>query len=233
MLPGSSESVNPRVSDARDSVCVHFELFRRLPDVLNIELSRASCACIIASNLKDGLRVHGQFIHVLCFWMVSIEPYYTLGWTSIALHVCGILQDHQFLRYCGCSFAYFSYRIYYSFLLLLAGLYGGMYQQDFKRQCTYNMGRSWNILVIVCWKARYISDGRPPYAEVELPPMTTGQPYDISLHLIVPAMQSNYELGNFMSTLIISTFDNETVASVRYTASYFCLYFSIICQLTE
>lgn len=58
-------------------------------------------------------------------------------------------------------------------------------------------------------------DGMPPYAQVQLPPLVSQQPYDISLHLVVPASTANYELGNFMTTLTLSTPSNKTVASVR------------------
>jgi hypothetical protein len=55
----------------------------------------------------------------------------------------------------------------------------------------------------------------PPYAEVNLPKLVTGQPYDISLHLVIPACESNFALGNFMTTLTLSTLANETLTTVR------------------
>ncbi|KAI0076234.1 hypothetical protein K474DRAFT_1645251 [Panus rudis PR-1116 ss-1] len=61
-------------------------------------------------------------------------------------------------------------------------------------------------------------DGLPPYAKIALPPIAVQQPYDISLHLVVPATESNYALGNFMATLTLSTPSNTTLSSVRRPA---------------
>lgn len=47
----------------------------------------------------------------------------------------------------------------------------------------------------------------PPYAEFALPDLVSGQPYDISLQLTVPASSSNLALGNFMASLSITTHD--------------------------
>lgn len=65
----------------------------------------------------------------------------------------------------------------------------------------------------------FFSDGRPPYALVSLPKLVSQQPYDVSLHLTIPATDSNYALGNFMTTLTISTPSNQTLASVRRPVS--------------
>lgn len=59
------------------------------------------------------------------------------------------------------------------------------------------------------------SDGPVPYAEVMLPTVVAQQPYDISLHLIVPANEANFALGNFMASLALVTPSNRTLAYVR------------------
>ena len=56
--------------------------------------------------------------------------------------------------------------------------------------------------------------GSTPFASVELPWLDTWQPYDIYLHVSVPATESNYALGNFMTVLTISTMNNETLTTV-------------------
>ncbi|OCH96036.1 hypothetical protein OBBRIDRAFT_702409, partial [Obba rivulosa] len=61
-------------------------------------------------------------------------------------------------------------------------------------------------------------DGLPPYAEVYLPNLRAQQPYDISAHLVVPASESNVVLGNFMTSLTLSTLSNQTLVSVRRPA---------------
>jgi Putative adipose-regulatory protein (Seipin) len=63
-------------------------------------------------------------------------------------------------------------------------------------------------------------DGLPPYAEIQLPSLVTQQPYAISLRLAVPATESNYALGNFMTTLTLSSSSNTTLASIRRPVSY-------------
>lgn len=59
------------------------------------------------------------------------------------------------------------------------------------------------------------SDGLPPYGEVSIPHLRAQQPYDISAHFVVPASESNVVLGNFMTSLTLSTTSNQTLASVR------------------
>jgi len=54
-----------------------------------------------------------------------------------------------------------------------------------------------------------------PYAHVSLPSLPTKQPFDISLYLLVPTSESNYALGNFMTTLRVYSPNNETLASSR------------------
>lgn len=57
------------------------------------------------------------------------------------------------------------------------------------------------------------SDGPSPYAELSLPLLSTAQPYDISLQLVLPASEANFALGNFMTTLSLSTPSNKTLVT--------------------
>jgi len=61
-------------------------------------------------------------------------------------------------------------------------------------------------------------DGIPPYAEASLPNLIPRQRYDISLHLVVPAVVTNFALGNFMTTLRLSTVSNQTLTYIRRPA---------------
>ncbi|KAJ7487445.1 hypothetical protein B0H11DRAFT_1860466 [Mycena galericulata] len=61
-------------------------------------------------------------------------------------------------------------------------------------------------------------DGVSPYAQVTLPPLVAQQRYDIALQLQVPNLEPNYALGNFMTTLILSTRSNKTLVSIRRPA---------------
>jgi hypothetical protein len=61
-------------------------------------------------------------------------------------------------------------------------------------------------------------DGTPPYAEISLPILAPSQPYDISMHLVIPASEANFALGNFMTTLTLSTPSNRTLTSIRKPA---------------
>lgn len=75
--------------------------------------------------------------------------------------------------------------------------------------------------VAVSWKTEvYLQygDGVPPYAEVSLPQLSPSHPYDISLHLLVPASDANLALGNFMASLTLVTPSNKTLATVRRPA---------------
>ena len=63
------------------------------------------------------------------------------------------------------------------------------------------------------------SDGLPPYAEVSLPLLVSQQAYGIALHLSIPATESNFALGNFMTTLTLSTTSNKTLTSIRRPVS--------------
>ncbi|KAF8222150.1 hypothetical protein L208DRAFT_1413900 [Tricholoma matsutake] len=58
-------------------------------------------------------------------------------------------------------------------------------------------------------------DGVSPYASVLLPTLVSQQTYDISLRLTIPATESNYALGNFMTSLTLTTPSNKTLTSVR------------------
>jgi len=59
------------------------------------------------------------------------------------------------------------------------------------------------------------SDGVPPYAHFPVSNLHPQQPYEVSLHLVVPATESNLALGNFMASLRLSTPSNKTLVSVR------------------
>ncbi|KAG1749847.1 putative adipose-regulatory protein-domain-containing protein [Suillus paluster] len=61
-------------------------------------------------------------------------------------------------------------------------------------------------------------DGISPYAEISLPSLAPSQPYDISMHLVIPASEANFALGNFMTTLTLSTPSNRTLTSIRKPA---------------
>lgn len=75
--------------------------------------------------------------------------------------------------------------------------------------------------VAVGWKTDiYLQygDGVPPYAEVSLPQLSPNHPYDVSLHLLIPASDANFALGNFMTSLTLATPSNKTLATVRKPA---------------
>ncbi|KAJ7492762.1 hypothetical protein FB451DRAFT_549323 [Mycena latifolia] len=75
--------------------------------------------------------------------------------------------------------------------------------------------------VAVAWQAPlYLQygDGVTPYAEATLPALVAQQRYDISLQLQVPNLDATYALGNFMTTLTLSTRSNKTLVSVRRPA---------------
>ncbi|KAG8716016.1 hypothetical protein FRC11_011272 [Ceratobasidium sp. 423] len=54
-----------------------------------------------------------------------------------------------------------------------------------------------------------------PFARTSLPPLTPGQPYDITLSLQVPVTAENLALGNFMTKLILTDAKNVTVATAN------------------
>jgi hypothetical protein len=51
------------------------------------------------------------------------------------------------------------------------------------------------------------------------------QSYDVSLHLTIPAVESNYALGNFMASLTVTTPSNVTIVSVRKPVSALWVFF--------
>ena len=63
------------------------------------------------------------------------------------------------------------------------------------------------------------SDGLSPYAETQLASFNPTQPYDLSLHLVVPTTPSNYDLGNFMATLTLTGPSNRVLTTVRKPVS--------------
>ncbi|KAF9244566.1 hypothetical protein BU15DRAFT_41957 [Melanogaster broomeanus] len=73
-----------------------------------------------------------------------------------------------------------------------------------------NVAVGWEIPIYLQY-----GDGVPPYADVSLPPLSATQPYDISLHLVLPVSESNFALGNFMTTLSFSTPSNRTLTTIR------------------
>ncbi|KAI0652281.1 hypothetical protein C8Q79DRAFT_997408 [Trametes meyenii] len=75
--------------------------------------------------------------------------------------------------------------------------------------------------VAVGWETEIFlqyGDGPIPYAVVALPQVIPQQAYDISLHLVVPANEANFELGNFMAYLTLQTPKNGTIAMARKPA---------------
>ncbi|KAI0036639.1 hypothetical protein K488DRAFT_28500, partial [Vararia minispora EC-137] len=58
-------------------------------------------------------------------------------------------------------------------------------------------------------------DGLQPYAEALLPTMSLVDPYDIFLHLTMPATQANYDLGNFMASLSLNISRSRNLITVR------------------
>ncbi|KZP10541.1 hypothetical protein FIBSPDRAFT_801111 [Athelia psychrophila] len=76
-----------------------------------------------------------------------------------------------------------------------------------------NIAIGWNIPVYL-----HYGDGIPPYAEIQLPRLSAQQPYNIFLHLNVPATESNFALGNFMTQLTLATPSNRTLAYIRRPA---------------
>lgn len=75
--------------------------------------------------------------------------------------------------------------------------------------------------VAVAWESPIhlqFGDGAPPYALTLVPPLVAQQRYDVFVHLTIPAIESNFALGNFMTTLTLSTTSNKTLTSVRRPA---------------
>lgn len=96
-----------------------------------------------------------------------------------------------------------------------------------------NVPKGWSIpvylqygYVVICHSrvthyAHYSmnSDGGSPYADLAVNNLFSNQPYDISLHLTVPASETNYGLGNFMTSLIVTDYWNNTLAVIRKPVS--------------
>lgn len=87
-----------------------------------------------------------------------------------------------------------------------------------------NLLASWEVPLYLQY-----GDGIPPYAYVALPKLNFRQRHDISVDLLVPFTSSNLLLGNFMTSLTLTTSSNKTLAHVRRpaialpTASFFPL----------
>ncbi|KAG6819493.1 hypothetical protein H0H93_011307 [Arthromyces matolae] len=84
----------------------------------------------------------------------------------------------------------------------------------------------WVIVTSIFSAARHIeaslsSDGSLPYASATVSSLVPQQSYDISVHLDIPAVENNFALGNFMTTLTLSTPSNKTLVSARRTAIVF------------
>ncbi|KAF8913004.1 putative adipose-regulatory protein-domain-containing protein [Gymnopilus junonius] len=76
-----------------------------------------------------------------------------------------------------------------------------------------NLSVSWQVPLYLQY-----GDGIPPYAFVSLPSLSPRQRYDISLDLVLPYTESNIALGNFMTSLTLSTATNKTLVHVRRPA---------------
>ena len=102
-------------------------------------------------------------------------------------------------------------------LLLLLSLFSGWYIWK-------NVPVAWHVPIYLQYGSASFppssvsdpnsSDGPSPFAELSLPPLSTAQPYDISLQLLLPATEANFALGNFMATLSLSTPSNKTLVTV-------------------
>jgi len=84
--------------------------------------------------------------------------------------------------------------------------------------CSFSMGACQHGAAHI-YSSKPRSDGLVPYAETQLASFNPAQPYDVSLHLVVPATQSNYDLGNFMTILTLTDSANRTLATVRKPVS--------------
>ncbi|KIK78990.1 hypothetical protein PAXRUDRAFT_834327 [Paxillus rubicundulus Ve08.2h10] len=88
-------------------------------------------------------------------------------------------------------------------VIVLSSMFSGWYVWK-------NVAVGWEIPVYLQY-----GDGVSPYAELSLPPLSATQPYDISLHLVVPASEANFALGNFMATLSLYTPSNKTLMTTK------------------
>ncbi|KAK2461650.1 hypothetical protein APHAL10511_006113 [Amanita phalloides] len=73
-----------------------------------------------------------------------------------------------------------------------------------------NAAVSWEVPLYLQY-----GDASQPYAQVLLPSLVLQQRYDISVQLVVPLTEPNLALGNFMTSLSLSTPSNKTLISVR------------------
>ncbi|KZW02661.1 hypothetical protein EXIGLDRAFT_759784 [Exidia glandulosa HHB12029] len=81
----------------------------------------------------------------------------------------------------------------------------------------FSLGAGWMVWtsVPVGWREPIFlqyGDGTP-HGETVLRALVADQAYNIALHMLVPASQSNYDLGNFMTSLVLSTISNKTIIS--------------------
>jgi hypothetical protein len=76
-----------------------------------------------------------------------------------------------------------------------------------------SLDASWDVPLYLQY-----GDGIPPYAYTQLPALIPQQRYHVSLVLVLPYTDSNAQLGNFMTSLTVSTLNNKTVAHVRRPA---------------
>ncbi|KAG9003950.1 hypothetical protein FRB94_000515 [Tulasnella sp. JGI-2019a] len=60
--------------------------------------------------------------------------------------------------------------------------------------------------------------GSTPYAYTVLRNLKSGQPYDINVKLVLPTSRSNYDIGNFMTSLTLQTLNNKTLATSQRPA---------------
>ncbi|THH06950.1 hypothetical protein EW145_g3728 [Phellinidium pouzarii] len=73
-----------------------------------------------------------------------------------------------------------------------------------------SIAEGWSVPVYLQY-----GEGTLPHSELEISSLATNQPYDISLHLTIPATEANYAIGNFMTSLTMSTYRNTTIVDVR------------------
>ncbi|KAF9566173.1 hypothetical protein CPC08DRAFT_815056 [Agrocybe pediades] len=76
-----------------------------------------------------------------------------------------------------------------------------------------NLSTSWEAPLYLQY-----GDGVPPFALASLPPLNPQQLYDISVNLLLPNTESNVALGNFMTSLTLTTPANKTLVQVRRPA---------------
>ncbi|KAH0838192.1 putative adipose-regulatory protein-domain-containing protein [Lanmaoa asiatica] len=91
-------------------------------------------------------------------------------------------------------------------LILFFSLFSGWYIWK-------NIPVAWQVPVYLQY-----GDSPSPYAELSLPLLSTVQPYDVSLQLVLPASEANFALGNFMATLSLSTPSNKTLVTISRPA---------------